>query len=335
MSQDDILILGAREVEAALQGREEEVMDAVGKAYMAHAKGESSLPHSSFLRFPDSDKDRIISLPAYLGESFQLAGLKWIASVPANVQKGIERASAVVILNERETGRPTAILEGSLISKQRTAASAALAARVLREGRQPEAIGLVGCGPISFAMAHFLSAVWPEVTDFMAFDLDKARAEEFGARLQAERSGASFSVAPSLREMMAECPLVAFGTTAIHPHVDDISDSAPGATLLHISLRDLVPEIILENHNVVDDMDHVCRANTSIHLASEVAGNRDFVHSSLGDILLGNAELPAQDGRRVIFTPFGLGVLDLAVADLVHSVAVERGEGTLIKSFLP
>ncbi len=322
-------------MEAALRGREEEVIDAVRRAYETHARGESSLPHSSFLRFPDSDEDRIISLPAYLGDGFQLAGIKWIASVPANVAKGMERASAVVILNRRETGRPQAILEGSIISKQRTAASAALASRVLAAGRRPEAIGFVGCGPINAAVAHFLAAVWPGVERFVAFDLDRARAETFGERLAAERSGAAFHVAASLEEVLGEAALVSFATTAIEPHVSDLSACPEGATILHVSLRDLAPEVILAHPNVVDDLDHVCRARTSIHLASEVAGHRDFVHGSLGDVLLGRVEPAPRDGRPVIFSPFGLGVLDLAVAHLVDRVARERGAGTVIESFLP
>lgn len=332
---DDVLIVTAGEVEAALAGREEEVIDAVRRAYETHARGESSLPHSSFLRFPDSGADRIIALPAYLGDAFQLAGIKWIASVPGNVSRGMERASAVVILNRRETGRAEAILEGSIISKQRTAASAALAARVLSGGREPEAIGFVGCGPINAAVAHFLGAVWPGVERFAAFDLDRARAQSFGERLVAERPGARFRVAASLAEALAEGTLTSFATTAIEPHVSDLSACPEGATILHVSLRDLAPEVILAHHNVVDDLDHVCRAGTSIHLASEVAGRRDFVVGSLGDILLGRVEPPPRDGRQVIFSPFGLGVLDLAVAHLVVRLARERGCGTVIESFLP
>ncbi len=334
MPGNDVLIIGAPEVEAALKGREESVLDAVQKAYESHSRGASSLPHSSFLRFPDSDKDRIICLPAYLGGEYQLAGVKWIASMPDNVARGMERASAVMILNDRVTGRPKAVVEGSIISKQRTAASAALASKVLAKG-EPGTIGFVGCGPINAAVAQFLVAVWPGVSRFIAFDLDPARAEVFGEALIALRPDADFKVAGSLQELLSECEMVAFGTTAIKPYVADLDACPDDATILHISLRDLEAGIILSNHNIVDDLDHVNRAATSIHLASEQEGHTDFVHSSLGDILIGKADLPERDGRKLIFTPFGLGILDLAVADLVMKTLAEDGGGTRVKSFLP
>ena len=334
MLNNDILIIGAGEVEAALEGREESVLNAVQSAYETHSRGASSLPHSSFLRFPDSDKDRIICLPAYLGDNYQLAGVKWIASMPDNVARGMERASAVMILNDRLTGRPKAVVEGSIISKQRTAASAALASRVLANG-EPNAIGFVGCGPINLAVAQFLAVVWPNVSRFIAFDLDPVRAEGFGETLLANRPAATFSVASSLDELLSECQMVAFGTTAITPYIEDLDACPRGATILHVSLRDLSADTILSNHNIVDDLDHVNRAATSIHLASQQVGHTDFVHSSLGDILLGKVDLPGRDQRKLIFTPFGLGVLDLAVADLVMSTLAESGGGTQVRSFLP
>lgn len=334
LSDSDILIIGAGEVEAALEGKEESVLNAVQSAYETHSRGASSLPHSSFLRFPDSDKDRIICLPAYLGDNFQLAGVKWIASMPDNLARGMERASAVMILNDRVTGRPRAVIEGSIISKQRTAASAALASRVLASD-EPTTIGFVGCGPINLAVAQFLAVVWPNVSCFIAFDLDPVRAEGFGETLLANRPGATFSVASSLHEVLGESQMVAFGTTAIKPYIENLDTCPPAATILHVSLRDLSADTILSNHNIVDDLDHVNRAATSIHLASQQKGHTDFVHSSLGDILLAKAALPERDHRKLIFSPFGLGVLDLAVADLVMNSLAERGGGTQVRSFLP
>jgi len=149
------------------------------------------------------------------------------------------------------------------------------------------------------------------------------------------RTEAGFNIAANMEDLLSSSPMVAFGTTAIKPYVDSLDACPAGATILHVSLRDLTAGVILSNHNIVDDLDHVHRAATSIHLASEEAGHTDFVHASIGDITLGNVELPERDSRKIIFSPFGLGVLDLAVADLVTDTVAKEDSGTLVKSFLP
>lgn len=331
MSRDGILILGGGEIEELLAGREREVADVVARAYIAHNQGQSSLPHSLFLRFPDNDLDRIIALPAFLGDGFEVAGLKWISSFPGNLRRGLARASAVLILNNTETGRPEAVLESSLISARRTAASAAVGARTLLEGRPAGRVGLIGTGLINFEIARFLGVLCG-AERFLLYDLDAGRARAFAGAL-ARVGAAEAEVASSQEELLAACPLVAFATTAIRPHVSDLSICPPGAVLLHISLRDLTAEAILGCDNVVDDADHACRANTSLHLAEQATGGRDFIRCTLADILEGKAPARRGDGSIAVFSPFGLGVLDIALGQMVASAARAAGRGTEIGGF--
>lgn len=333
MSNDDILILKGHEIATLLDGRELEIVEAVRMAYMAHARGRSSLPHSTFLRFPDNEKDRIIALPAYLGDGFGVAGIKWISSFTGNLSKGMDRASAVLILNSTETGRPEAIVEGSVISAKRTAASAALAAHTLLAGRVVTSVGMIGCGLINFETVRFLRAVCPELKRLAIFDLDQQRANQF--KDACEGLFAEIVVTEGPRAIFHDNALIAFATTAVKPHVFDLSDCVPGSIVLHTSLRDLSAEVILGCDNVVDDMDHVSRAQTSIHLAEQVAGDRSFIRCTLGDILLGHAKARASEKPVTVFSPFGLGVLDVAVGKLVCELSRKEDVGLTINSFLP
>jgi 2,3-diaminopropionate biosynthesis protein SbnB len=333
LSDDSILILGSNDIEELLAGREQEVAEVVARAYVAHNRGQSSLPQSLFLRFPDNERNRIIALPAFLGDGFDVAGLKWIASFPGNLARGIARASAVLVLNDVATGRPQAVLESSLISARRTAASAALGARTLLMGQPAGRVGLIGTGLINFEIARFLGALCG-AERYLLFDLDAERARHFAGLLG--RVGAvDTAVAASCEEVLAACPLVSFATTAGVPHVADLSACPPGAILLHISLRDLTPQAILACDNVVDDVDHVCRANTSLHLAEQATGGRDFIRCTLADILDGKAPARRGDGAVAVFSPFGLGVLDVALGKLVVDAARGAGRGTAIAGFLP
>jgi ornithine cyclodeaminase len=337
IKDNQILLLSVNDVRAMLDGREAEVMRAVADAYVTHWRGHSSLPHSVFLRFAHRPADRVIALPAYLGGEFDSIGMKWVSSFPGNHEAGLDRASAVVILNSAQTGRPMAILEGSVISARRTAASAALAAQRIHGEGYDGPVGLIGCGPINLEIVRFLRSVYPAVKEFVLFDLQVDRARAFAEELATKFPGASSRLAVSCDEVLRMAPLVSFATTAARPHVSDLSACARGTTILHVSLRDLSAEAILSADNVVDDVDHVCRAETSIHLAEQLAGTRAFIRCTLAQVLCGESEPRVSTGNRevTVFSPFGLGVLDLAVAGLVVELARERGAGELIQGFLP
>jgi N-[(2S)-2-amino-2-carboxyethyl]-L-glutamate dehydrogenase len=334
MHDGDILILKGRDVASLLEGRETELLQIVKAAYETHSMGDSSVPHSLFLRFPDNPRNRIIALPAYLGADFGVAGIKWVSSFPANLEKGHDRASAVVILNSSETGRPQAILEGSIISAKRTAASAALAATYLQDDKT-DCAGIIGCGLISFEIVRFLSVACPEIRTLYVFDIYPGNAQEFKDQCRGISDRIEVIIAGDVNTVISKCRLISLATTAAKPHITDISAAAPGSTILHISLRDLSPGIILSCNNIVDDIGHVCRAETSIHLTEQVVGNRDFIRGTLADVTTGAIAARDNPNETVVFSPFGLGILDLALSKFVLELGLQPGLGTTIESFLP
>src|SRR5207247_11227568 len=111
----ELSIINGKTVFDIVRAHRAECIRIVRDAYLARADGPTINPDSYFLRVPDKPDCRIIALPAYLGKDFDVAGLKWIASYPANIQRGFPRASAVLVLNNSETGYPFAILESSII----------------------------------------------------------------------------------------------------------------------------------------------------------------------------------------------------------------------------
>lgn len=329
---NDLLILRARDINNIFDDKEKEIIDIVSKAYVAHTAGEDSLPHSIFLRFSADSLNRIIGLPAYLKSDVNSAGLKWISSFPDNIKHGMERASAILILNDINNGHPKAVLESSIISAKRTAASAALAATVLHSNREETTIGFCGCGRINKEIASFLKVCFPTITDFYAYDISKERCESF---LNDIGDGTIQTTAVhSVEELMEKAPLVSYATTVGVPYISDFKGIKGNTTILNISLRDFSPEVVLACDNVVDDLDHVCRERTSIHLTEQKCNNRDFVRCPIADVVTGKQ--PSRVGNKpVMYSPFGLGVLDLALGTYALKKAEEHGLGIKIDDFLP
>jgi ornithine cyclodeaminase len=325
-------VISGEQVAAALTGREQQVMELVEETYRVHGAGDSVNPPSYFLRFPDRPTSRIIALPASIGGKTRVDGLKWISSFPENVAAGVPRASAVLILNDHLTGYPFACLESSIISAVRTAASAALAAdRLTRERERPTRVGFIGLGLIARFIHTYLAGTGWSFDEVGLHDLSADNAAGFAGYL--EQSGASgrVTVHDSAEDLIRSSDLVVFATVAGTPHVHELSWFEHNPLVLNVSLRDLSPEIILGSTNIVDDVEHCLKADTSPHLAEQRTGNRDFLAGTLAEVMAGEVNIPPD--RPVVFSPFGLGVLDLAVGKYVYDQTAASGELQVIDNF--
>jgi ornithine cyclodeaminase len=245
-------------------------------------------------------------------------GIKWIGSFPGNLDGGLPRASAVIVLNDPETGFPVACLEGAVISATRTALSAVVGAETLAGRRETGRLAVIGAGVISRrTVAMFLASGW-RLGEVAVFDPRVEQAERLVAEV------AVGHVAGSPAEAVAGADLVLIATTATTPWFDDPALTRPGVTVLHLSLRDITASTMADCDHVVDDPTHAAREGTSLELAMREEGLAPEAVRPIGALLSGEAP-PRDPGRSVIYSPFGLGSLDVALGHFVLERARARG----------
>ncbi|HEY9376781.1 MAG TPA: 2,3-diaminopropionate biosynthesis protein SbnB, partial [Jiangellaceae bacterium] len=162
-------------------------------------------------------------------------------------------------------------------------------------------------------------------------DLSADSAAGFRGYLEQVGTAGRVTMHDSAEKLIRSSDLVVFATVAAEPHVRELSWFEHNPLVLHISLRDLAPEILLASTNVVDDIEHCLKANTSPHLAEQLTGNRNFLLGTLDDVMAGRVTVPAD--RPLIFSPFGLGVLDLAVGKNVYDKVASSGDLHVIDDF--
>ena len=313
--------MNGKDIRAIIEKSRLEIVACVRDTYLAHHRGETVNPNSYFLRIPEKPDARIIALPAVLRGAPGVAGLKWIGSFPDNVTRNIPRASGVLLLNDFTTGYPFACLEAAQISAARTAASALLGAQALHGSRRVGRIAVIGAGVIARNILEFLRALDWSADEITVHDRVPAYAEK-AARF-AGSLGYRSSVSATLTDAVAAAELVILATTASEPHIVDHGVLVPGQTVLNVSLRDIGPDIIAESHNILDDVEHCLNAGTSPELAVRKFGHRDFIDGTIAEALLGQVVLGRD--KPLVFSPFGLGVLDIAVGLEIFTIGTEHG----------
>ncbi|SDU18552.1 2,3-diaminopropionate biosynthesis protein SbnB [Stappia sp. ES.058] len=324
----EVHIIPGAVVVRALNALGDRVVDIVAETYRLHANGGTVNPSSQFLRFPNEERNRIIALPAALRDDAPISGIKWIASYPDNIEQNVPRASAVMVLNDARTGLPLAFLEAAGISAQRTAASAVLGAQVLQpRGRKYRRIGVVGGGVIARTILNLLCQRIGSVEEIVVFDINRDSCEALVHHAQTELSK-SATPADDYSSCFS-CDLVVLATSATSPYIDQVDLLRPDQVVLNISLRDLAPDLILAGWNIVDDVEQCLKAGTSPDLAAREVGHRRFIAGTIADVIDGRISPP--EGKARIFSPFGLGILDLAVAREVLGFA-RQAEGVITVS---
>ena len=326
-------VISGAQVQQALQGREKEIVELVEATYRLHGAGDSVNPPSYFLRFPDRPSARIIALPASIGGQVRVDGLKWISSFPENVAAG-HPAGVGGADPQRPRHRLPVRLPGELDHQRHQDGGVGGAGRGLAQPRPapPDAGRVRRDGPDRPLHPHLPGRHRLVVRrDRRARPVrrQRGRLPRLPGRSRAPPAGSPCTT--SAEELIRSSDLVVFATVAAEPHVHDVSWFAHNPVVLHVSLRDLAPEILLASTNIVDDVEHCLKANTSPHLAEQLTGSRDFLAGTLADVMDGRVTVPTD--RPVVFSPFGLGVLDLAVGKYVYDQVASAGDLHVIDDF--
>lgn len=305
---------------------------AVQEALICHALGDFQQPLKPYVRprgrEGEREGGRYIAMPAYLGGQSAVAGLKWIASVPANIDRNLPRASGLVILNAPITGEVVAIMECGHLSAARTAAIAAISFDQLAPAGARE-VALLGAGPIGFEALKALAARPRNIIRYKIFDPRQDRARVTASAIS-ESSGIAAEVCLSAESAVRGSDVVIAATTGASGYIQR-GWIKSGALLVALSLDDPTEEAFLASKVVVDDWEQCCREEKLLHRLTKAGRfSQEMVHAQLGQVITGEKRGRTSQAENFLVVPMGMAIEDLAVGKMVFELAVEHGIGTFI-----
>ncbi|HLX34875.1 MAG TPA: hypothetical protein VKR30_06470 [Candidatus Limnocylindrales bacterium] len=272
------------------------------------------------------------AMPAHLRSSASgadaaskdLIGMKWVSGFATNTALGLPGISAIVVVNDPETGIPTAILDGGPITAQRTAAVSGLAIRTWGPGANAVDIGLIGTGVQGHSHLPVLGHLLPGST-LHVYDRDPARTEAFAETAAATPGIARVVVAASALEAIEPADVVVTAASFGPPEDRQPMTNAwlkPDATIVPIDYDTYCAAEVPRDAAlfVVDQREQ--------YLATRGTGYfRDYPDpmATIGEAIVAGTKRPA---GRVVATHLGVGLADLVFADAIVRRAIAAGRGT-------
>jgi ornithine cyclodeaminase/alanine dehydrogenase-like protein (mu-crystallin family) len=302
-----LLVLGDRDVRECLPMAE--CVEAMERVLAGLARGELYQPLRPVFR-PPGAPGLIGLMPAHRTSAPPFYALKEIVITPSNpAERGLDAHQGGVLLHDGETGELVALLNASPITEVRTAAVSAVATRALAR-KDAAVVAVLGTGVQSRSHVEAMRHVLPEAE----------------IRVWSRRDE------PTPERALAGADVVCTCTTAAQPivrrewlgpgaHVNAVGSSIP-------TTRELDAETVSAATVFVDRRESAQNEAGDLLLAiADGAFSFDRIAAELGDVLVGSHPGRTSPEELTLFKSLGLGVEDLAAAELVVRNARERGLG--------
>ncbi|MBO1332841.1 ornithine cyclodeaminase family protein [Streptomyces sp. VRA16 Mangrove soil] len=325
------LILTRSTIRDLLADRTEAVAAAVATAHRDLALGRAVLPAPPALQLPDTDGTFVAMAAASASDG--LAGVKLLADLPGNRDRGLPVQRSTVLVADADTGACLALLDGAELTRVRTAAATAVATDALARA-DAATLGLIGTGPLARAHVRALLPGRP-YEQIVLWGRTQDRAHDLAAWIGAEL-GLPAQVMDHPRAVTEASDVLCTLTPSREPLVEG-AWLAPGQHLNAVGApprpdhRELDTEAVRRCRVVVDAYDtaRTKSGEVLIPLAEGALAEDDF-RTELGDVLAGTAPGRTADTDLTLFDSVGVGLQDLAVARLLIDLAGERGLGTRV-----
>jgi ornithine cyclodeaminase len=319
-----VLLLTHDEIRAALAPAECE--QAMATVLAARARGEAFNPLRSVM-IPPGAPGFMGLMPAYAGDF----ALKAICLMPSNPGRGLDAHQGTVTLFDGDTGVPTAILNASAITEVRTAAVTAVATRALAR-EDARVLAILGAGVQAGSHLNALADVrpWDEVRIYAptAAHAEAVAAQApppapvlSGSAREAVQGADVVVVATSSREPVLDQAWLAPGT-----HVNAVGASTPTA-------REIEVATVAAAALFCDSRESLRHEAGEFILAIQegAISGEEHVRAELGEVIAGLAPGRTDPRELTMFRSLGIGVEDLAAAQLAVRTARELGLGTEVE----
>jgi len=303
----------------------EDAYAAVAATFAAMARGEA-------YNFPvvreALGEGRQYGFKSGLDRAGGMLGVKAGGYFPGNAARGITNHQSMVYLFDPESGRPTAMVGGNLLTALRTAAASALSIDRLARA-EARVLGIVGAGHQAGFQLRAAARVrkWDRL---IAWNLHPEMLPKLGA--VAAELGLPFEAVGLERMVEADAIITITSSPAASLMAAHV---APGTHLACMGTdtkgkQEVEPALVARARLFTDEVAQSVSIGEAQHaVAAGLVAEGDI--TPLGAVLTGAHPGRGSDAEITLFDGTGVGLQDLAVAAVAVARANERGLGVEVQ----
>ncbi len=355
LSEPDMIKAGVKDMKQCVDVMEDMLITLYKGDYVMGGQNHNS--HGCMITFPDhpefpgmpqnADDRRFMAMPAYLGGNYQMAGMKWYGSNVENKKKGLPRSILMMMLNDKDTGAPLALMSANLVSAYRTGGIPGVGAKYLAR-KDAKVASVIGPGVMGkTSLAAFVS-VCPQLDTVKIKGRGQKSLDSFVSFIKEELPQIKdIQICETVEEAVRDSDIISFTTTVR----DDVS-SFPyingewvkkGALISMPSAARFDDDFLVNNCKLVVDNSKLYEAWEEeypypTYPQMQIIGTKftDLRHEGkikpediidLTDIIEGRRPGRESDEDIIVYSVGGMPVEDIAWGGMVYRNAVKLGIG--------
>ena len=355
LSEPDMIKAGVKDMKQCVDVMEDMLITLYKGDYVMGGQNHNS--HGCMITFPDhpefpgmpqnADDRRFMAMPAYLGGNYQMAGMKWYGSNVENKKKGLPRSILMMMLNDKDTGAPLALMSANLVSAYRTGGIPGVGAKYLAR-KDAKVASVIGPGVMGkTSLAAFVS-VCPQLDTVKIKGRGQRSLDSFVSFIKEELPQIKdIQICETVEEAVRDSDIISFTTTVR----DDVSSfpyingdwikkgaliSMPSAARFDDDFLVNKCKLVVDNSKLYEAWEEEYPYPTYPQM--QIIGTKftDLRHEGkikpediidLTDIIEGRRPGRESDDDIIVYSVGGMPVEDIAWGGMVYRNAVKLGIG--------
>ena len=299
----------------------EGLIEAVRKVFIIYESDDFLMPDRMHV---DTNDNTLLLMPAFAKKYF---GTKLVSVFPDNVKKNEPVIYGTMVLNDAQTGRPLAVIDGSSLTAHRTGAVGGLAAKTLANSDM-RILGIVGAGVQSFHQALYICQTI-DIDELFIFDIHPEKARKWVLALK-KKVRLRITIAEDTNELCEKSDIIVTATTSNKPVLPNHQDLFRHKLILAFGsykpdMKEL-PDAVFKNAQIFTDTDFAKVESGDLAQPLKNGLITETQIRPLAKVL--NKEIEADYSKTIIFKSVGMALFDIMVSSYIYDEAISKQLGT-------